>query len=378
MKDKNAQELLTTVMGWTDQDTVLRHSLSLQLLADYKYNHYQRYAPGQRFVESLALWLDQFDKGDRTTALDFIQKKLIFISEQEIAHLVTTAYPDVIVQERLRLVAEESEIAAFKVGQLLQHPRFERLRLKSLYLGLSDGAHTNDLRRASNGAISNEQIWQAYELGETKAEDMLGKLRKSLRKAAEAAGESINDGIETERFNLVWLVDDFSGSGNTYIRFEEEDGQRRFAGKIQKIYDMVLDGGLVNPSYYEIYLLLYVATRQAIDHIEYWSERFTSERGLKPLRVRVLCPIERDASLTSATDPAIIEMLANARYYDDRASDSHIAIGGTKDARYGFAKCALPLVLSHNTPNNSIYALWGPEEFDFVGLFPRVSRHRAI
>jgi hypothetical protein len=45
--------------------------------------------------------------------------------------------------------------------------------MKSLYLGLSDGAHTNDLRRASDGDISNEQIWQAYELGETKAEDML-------------------------------------------------------------------------------------------------------------------------------------------------------------------------------------------------------------
>lgn len=375
MKDKNAQELLTTVMGWTDQDTVLQHVPNLQLLADYKYNHYQRYGPGKRFVESLALWLEQFDKADRSIALDFIQKKLIFISEQEIAHLVTTAYPDVIVPERLRLVAEESEIAPYKVGQLIKHPRFERLRLKSLYLGLSDGAHTNDLRRASNGAIGNEQIWQAYELGETKAEDMLRKLRKSLSEAALAAGGSADNGNDdADRFNLVWLVDDFSGSGNTYIRFDDE---KRFSGKIQKIYDMVLNGGLVNPDYYEIYLLLYVATRQAIDHIQYWSERFTSERGLKPLRLHVLCPIESDAALSSASDPALISMLANPKYYDNRASDSHIAVGGTTDARYGFAKCALPLVLSHNTPNNSVYALWGPEEFKFVGLFPRVSRHRA-
>lgn len=373
MKDKNAQELLTTVMGWTDQDTVLQHAPSLQLLADYKYNHYQRYGPGKRFVESLALWLEQFEAADRPIALDFIQKKLIFISEQEIAHLVTTAYPDVIVQERLRLVAEESEIAAYKVGQLIKHPRFERLRLKSLYLGLSDGAHTNDLRRASNGAIGNEQIWQAYELGETKADDMLRKLRRSLKEAALASGEP-EEAIDAERFNLVWLVDDFSGSGNTYIRFDDE---KRFTGKIQKIYDMVLDGGLVNPNYYEIYLLLYVATRQAIDHIQYWSERFTSERGLKPIRLHVLCPIEADAALSSISDPTLINMLANPKYYDDSASDSHIAVGGTKDARYGFAKCALPLVLSHNTPNNSVYALWGPEEFQFIGLFPRVSRHRA-
>jgi hypothetical protein len=375
MKDINAQELLAKVMGWTEQDVVQQHVPILQLLADYKYNHYQRYGPGKRFVESLALWLAQFEKADRGPALELVQKRLIFISEQEIAHLVTLAYPDVIVQERLRLVAEENDIAPYKVVQLIEHPRFERLRIKSLYLGLSDGAHTNDLRRASNGAISNEQIWQAYELGEAKAEDMLTELRNALKGAALAVGEPINEAaIEAERFSLIWLVDDFSGSGNTYIRFDTKE--KRFKGKIKKIYDMVLEGGLVNPSYYEIYLLLYVATRQAIDHIQYWSERFTSERGLKSLRLQVLFPIEGDAALSSKIDPDIMRTLANKNYYDNRASDRHIAIGGTKDAQLGFAGCALPLVLSHNTPNNSVYALWGPEEFKFFGLFPRVSRHR--
>jgi len=154
MKDKNAQELLTTVMGWTDQDPVLQHVPSLQLLADYKYNYYQRYGPGKRFVESLALWLDQFETADRPIALDFIQKKLIFISEQEIAHLVTTAYPDVIVQERLRLVAEESEIAAYKVGQLIKHPRFERLRLKSLSSAVPSAIFCSSCACASRTNIS--------------------------------------------------------------------------------------------------------------------------------------------------------------------------------------------------------------------------------
>lgn len=369
MKDINAQELLAKVMQWKEQDAVREHVPALQLLADYKYNHYQRYGPGKRFIESLALWLDQFEKTDRDQALALVQKRLIFISEQEIAHLVTLAYPDVIVQERLRLIAEEIDIAPYRVGQLVRHPRFEQLRLKSLYLGLSDGAHTNDLRRASNGAISNEQIWQAYELGEAKSEDMLTELRKSLTGSALSS-----ESRENERFSLVWLVDDFSGSGNTYIRFD--NNEKRFKGKIKKIYDMVLDGGLVSPDYYEIYLLLYVATRQAIDHIQYWSERYTSERGLKPLRLHVLCPIEKDASLALPKDEAILSTLATERYYDNRASDRHIAIGGTNDARFGFAGCALPLVLSHNTPNNSVYALWGPEEFGFFGLFPRVSRHR--
>ncbi|WP_083909470.1 hypothetical protein [Rhodopseudomonas sp. B29] len=375
MKDDNAAQLLATVMQWADPDTIQARVPSLQLLADYKYDQYQRYGPGRRFVESLALWLVQFEEADRATALSLVQDRLVFISEAEIAHLVSLAYPDVIVQERLRLVAEENDIAAYRVGRLIKHPRFEELRLRSLYLGLSDGAHTNDLRRASYGAISNEQIWQAYELGEAKADDMLRELRIALASSGRIANLPGDLKMkENERFSLVWLVDDFSGSGNTYIRFDSKE--KRFKGKIKKIYDMVLDGGLVDPDYYEVYLLLYVATRQAIDHIEYWTERFTSERGLKPLRLHVLHPIEKDVALSEASDRDIVKMLETPRYYDERASDRHIAIGGTADARFGFADCSLPLVLSHNTPNNSVYAFWGPEEYSFFGLFPRVSRHR--
>ena len=375
MKDLNAQELLAKVMGWTDSEMIGKHVPVLQLLADYKYNQYQRYGPGKRFIESLALWLNQFDFSDRAEALSLVQKKLIFISESELSHLVQLAYPDVIVQERMRQVAEETGIAPYRVMQLISHERFEQLRIKSLYLGLSDGAHTNELRRASNGSISNEQIWQAYELGEAKASDMLDELRASLRESNVPFSTSPTfRAREKERFSLVWLVDDFSGSGNTYIRFDGKE--RRFKGKIKKIYERLHEGDLVDPDYYEVFLLLYVATRQAIDHIEYWSERFTSEYGYKPLRLRVLYPIEKDVALSGNQDSALIAALHKPKYYDTKASDKHIAIGGTESAQFGFAACALPLVLSHNTPNNSVYVLWGPETFDFFGLFPRISRHR--
>lgn len=366
MKDINAQRLLAQVMGWNDAEMVDKSSTVLQLMSEFKYNHYQRFGPGKQFIESLALWLKQFDEIDRAIALRIVQEKLIFISEQEISHLVSLSYPDVIVRERLRVVAEETGIASYQVGRLRAHPRFDELSRRSLYLGLSDGAHTNDLRRSSNGAISNEQIWQAYELGDAKAEDMLKELRKSL-------GDTKSDDRK-DRFNLIWLVDDFSGSGNTYIRFD--NSAKQFKGKIKKIYERIYEGDLIDTDYYEVYLLLYVATRQAIDHIEYWSERFTSEKGYKPLEVRVLFPIEKTVALTPPRDDELIALLKKEAYYDTRANDRHIAVGGTEDAVLGFAKCALPLVLSHNTPNNSIYALWGPEEFSFSGLFPRVSRHR--
>lgn len=368
MRDQNAAQLLAKVMGWQDQETVVSYLPTLQLLADYKYDHYQRFGPGRRFIESLALWLNQFPPADRDAALELVTKRLVYISDAEFAHLVRTAYPDHIVQERMRLVAEEHDIPAHRVGQIARHPRFEELRLKSLYLGLSDGARTNELRRASENEISNEQIWQAYELGEDKAEDMLRELKSSLGKTGSE--------LESPRFNLIWLLDDFSGSGYTYIRYDSDT--RAFKGKIKKIYDRLHRGDLVDTSHYEVFLLLYVATRQAIDHIEYWSERFTSEYGYKPLQVRVLCPIEPEIALNRNASASLQALLANTSYYDNRATDGHIAIGGTSDARLGFAGCALPVVLSHNTPNNSVYLLWGPESYKPFGLFPRMSRHREF
>ena len=72
------------------------------------------------------------------------------------------------------------DIPAFRVGSSAITQRFKELQLKTLYLGLSDGARTNEIRRASAGEIGNEQIWQAYELGEDKASEMAEALRTAL------------------------------------------------------------------------------------------------------------------------------------------------------------------------------------------------------
>src|ERR1017187_8175426 len=106
MRDLNAKQLLAKAMNWSDED-VVRDLPILQLLADYKYDAYQRFGPGKGFIESLALWLNQFSSSDRTAALGLVLDKLVFFSDSEFSHLVRTAYPDVIVQERMRLVAEE-------------------------------------------------------------------------------------------------------------------------------------------------------------------------------------------------------------------------------------------------------------------------------
>lgn len=368
MQDENATQLLSHVMQWTDVHDVTPNRQLLQLLAAYKYDEYQRFRPGRKFIESLALWLNQFQPEDRDAALRLVTERVVFISDPELSHLVDMAYPDVVVQERIRFVAEEYDISSFRVTQIANHPRFEELRVKTLYLGLSDGARTSEMRRASNNEISNEQIWHAYELGEEKARDM----QEELQRAIAAFGRPDMG----SRFNIVWLLDDFSGSGNTYIRYDEESGS--YKGKIKKVYERLAQGDLVDTAHHEVFLLLYTATRQAIDHIEYWAERFTLEHGYKPLQLRVLCPLEDDLNLKATADPAILRVLDNHAYVDHDVSDKHFRIGGTNDPRYGFAGCALPVVLAHNTPNNSVYILWGPEGNDPFGLFPRASRHREF
>jgi hypothetical protein len=47
---------------------------------------------------------------------------------------------------------------------------------------------------------------------------------------------------------------------------------------------------------------------------------------------------------------------AEDRYFDPAADDEHGGVGGVSK-RFGFADGRLPLVLSHNTPNNSLFLL---------------------
>ena len=74
MKDSLAEALLGQVMGWDGTDMTTSNTLlSLQMLSSQKYDDYERFRPGRKFIESLALWLRQFPTVDeRRTALTFV------------------------------------------------------------------------------------------------------------------------------------------------------------------------------------------------------------------------------------------------------------------------------------------------------------------
>mgnify|MGYP001472194055 CR=1 FL=1 len=360
-----AEQLLARVLDWSEETVEKEHKV-LRLLSELKYDEYQQFFSGRRFIESLALWLNQFEMPDRQVAYNFVKERLIFISNDEMLHIIASVYPHWIKKELQANAAEIDELPWFKVGAVKAGDTYTRLKQRALFLGLSDGARTDQLRRKNPNDINNEQLWHTYELSKPKAED----LKKELVKKT---------GDDQSYFSSVWLLDDFSGSGLSYIRYDEDE--KKYKGKIPKVYEQLFqdrDGDLTDPTRCKVYIVLYVATEKARRHIEEESAAFCKEICFSPPKVLVIFLIGDEVSLskTEHHDNGFLKLATSDEYYDPRAHDKHIKVGGQEDAKLGFAYCALPLILSHNTPNNSIYLLWGPELLTPHGLFPRVSRHR--
>jgi hypothetical protein len=370
VKEELAEALLAKVMGWGAAEVAQQRAV-LQDLAHYKYDEYQQFGPGQRFIESLALWLRQFDPGvARTAAYQFVRHRLVFISNAEMDHLVASAFPTIIRPWLIEKAARESGIPRHQVKKIANAEAYRRLLRQTLFLGLSDGAHTDRFRRA-NREISNEQIWHAYDFSAEKASDFARKLKKDL---TELLGRESTD--HETKYRAVCLLDDFTASGRTYLR--EEDGQAN--GKIAKIYTKLKDpgseyAGFVAQDEVDLLIVIYVAAEQAVVHLTYELPRLLALDAGRVLYVVHRLPGE--TRVESPDDRAFIDLVEDDRYFDTSADDEHGAIGG-ESVRYGFAGCRLPIVLSHNTPNNSLFLLWAEAGYRVRGLFPRVSRHRRF
>ena len=63
------------------------------------------------------------------------------------------------------------------------------------------------------------------------------------------------------------------------------------------------------------------------------------------------------------------------KYFDKKILNTSYKTGVHKYPFLGYNESGLPLVLFHNTPNNSLPLLWFNETHDITGLFPRIDRH---
>ena len=368
MRDTLAEKLLATVLGWEPRD-VARERPVLQAMATLKYDEYEQFSPGLRFIESLALWLDGFEPAERQIAYRFITNSLVFCSAQEMDHLVETAYQDHIRPVLLARSAAEQSLNPRHLGRIASSIPFRVFQRQTLFLGLSDGARIDTFRRASGPDLNHEQIWQTHELSSGRGDELLRKLSEHLSRIT---GES----IASPKFRSIVLLDDFSASGSSYYA-RKDDGTT--SGKIANFLSALADyksplHQLRDPGGIEISILIYMATEQAIEHLR--NALKDPIPGVTRCNVETIQTVPTKLKLTRGGPEEFTKLIE--KYYDPSVFDENMQKGKTKDAKYGYADCGLPVVLHHNTPNNSVAILWFYERCIPRGLFPRVQRHREM
>lgn len=344
----------------------------LQFFAEYKYDYYEMFAPGRHFLEHLYIWLKQFDKEDRAIALEFVRNKLIFFSRGEFELLSRILYWNIVRNLQLNLTSEQTNIPRYKVNKLTNSPVFKKIERGSLFIGMSDGARIDFFRR-QHLSISNEQVLSSYHVDQNKCDDMVKKLKKDT-------GE--------KRFGMMFLIDDFCASGSTLIR--EKKTTREITGTLKQLEKKVfpqrsiVDGKkiLVEPKMIEsllsqeckVFLCPLFATKGSVIHLKTMVTKLDSL--LKNIQIIPASILDDSLRFSDASTP--IGTLCE-KYYQKRMGDEH-----TKDVTFGYKACGLPVVLHHNTPNNSLYILWNrravkanESSASFEPLFKRIERHKS-
>ncbi len=338
-------------------------------MAKYKYDSYKQFSPGMRFIERFALWLSQFkDSDDKKIAHDFIKNQLIYISSKEIDVLVSSCYTDIIKPILFKYISIDLKIFEYEVNKIANSHGFKSLLRQSLFCGLSDGAKIEIFRRSNTGILTHEQIYQTYELSGKRAKKMHDELITDQKKNL-----GRNPNSSEDKFKILFLMDDFSASGTSYLKFSESKGLH---GKIFALYESIYNNSELKPIFdlenLEVHIVLYLCTEQAKTAIEENFQKLSETFSLKnkpKLHIGYLIP-----ESNKINNKEIIDLCKKEEYYDgDKLEDKH-----TGDVRLGFKACALPVVLYHNCPNNSLSILWAYENSKFAGLFPRVPRHKEI
>lgn len=363
---------LSEIMKW-DTDQSRKEFAWLDLMSKIKYDGYQDFRAGARFVESLADWLQQFPTdAERETAYGFVREHLVYVSPGEMNHLVELFFPETVQWRLMQEAATRSDIPIYRLwADASAAALYDRLLRQTLFIELSDGARIDVFRRANAGLVSNEQVVTAPRIIKAKWDDLLTDLRDDL-KEPEA------------RFAFVFLVDDFIASGTTLLRWEED--KKRWNGKMLRFWDDVADASVADTHFEPEWVLCvhhYLATHRAKETAEQRQEEALKKRRearqdwFERVKFSYGMVLPEDFPVDQARHGEFLGLVD--KYYDDVIETKHMKIGG-EDARLGFGKCALPLVLDHNTPNNSISLLWADTpgaggKHSMRPLFRRRQRH---
>lgn len=365
MRDELAERLFASLMGEGPDDVLLTDARPLQRMASYKYDEYGGFSPGVKFLESLVTWIAQFDSAERPVAMKFVREELLFLSNREIYHALSLSYQDLVRPMLIRKCAAAMSVEPWRVEKILASEEFRIEQRSTLFMGLADGARLDQFRR-SNPALVHDQFSSVAELPRRVAFSMRSDLNGDLN--ARANG---NHGLS--RFRRFVLVDDFSGSGFTMLRSDAGGGWKGKLARFKVHVDELKSWGVAEDDT-EVHVLLYVATDSAR---EYLTRRIDDTGWGWELSIVQQIPtstlLDRQSEFADLC----------RKYHDPIVDDSIKANADSGSSALGFRDGRLPLVLTHNTPNNSVGLLW-ENTMDYPksnlkrsALFPRHERHKA-
>ncbi|MGE0023505.1 MAG: hypothetical protein AB7S70_07735 [Hyphomicrobium sp.] len=352
MNDKLALGLLSEVMGWANDDSIAAQEYQwLRLMGAAKYDGYSDFRAGVRFLESFATWLKQFAQPDRQAAYDFVKNRLVYISFPELQRLIEAFVPEIVTPVVRRVAAQELKIKPYEIWSTPEgFECFKDHLRKVLIVGMSDGSRIDYLRRANAKLLSTEQIVPMMNIDAEKWEDLNSKLEKACGTGA--------------KFTHVYLIDDFTASGTTFIRQTPEGGWK---GKLSNFNKLIIKSRDLGDKFpitdgYHLHIHHYISSYQARTALEERiadAEQNWMEKSFGTIDISQGLLLPETAKLDVASDAAILDICKN--YYDHalfKRLEKHCREAGQTTMMYGYADCALPVVLDHNTPNNSIPLLW--------------------
>lgn len=363
--------VLAQIMAW-DDDRAGSEYRWLKLMGSIKYDSYSDFQAGMRFIESLVTWLQQFPLAERETAYSFVRTRLVFIGLSETHHLVAQFYPRFVHERIVDTVASRHQVPNYlAIADPAKRDEMDQLRRKTLFLGLSDGARIDVLRHNNVGRLSNEQIVPTAQLDPDKWQTLVEDLREEL-------------GDPLARFEVVYLIDDFTATGTSFLRAGKLPGE--WKGKLKKFSDSIapVKSDIFSPNW-SLCVHHYIASHAATLKLEANLAASRTYFGSIDIPEPVLtfgAVLPEDLPLSTARGDADFMELAE-KYYDSSIETVHTRVGGVPRITLGYGGCGLPVVLEHNTPNNSVALLWAetsgdgpaPSNHPMRPLFRRRQRH---
>ena len=385
MDENKGLKILGQTLEWSD-DKARTEFRWLKMMAAIKYDDYRDFLPGMRFLENLAAWLQQFPQlEERQEAYKLLRDRLIYISIPEMQRLVELFYPCFIERRLIQIVAERRNIPKYKVRiDRDAHDDLTRLRRRTLILGLSDGGRIDILRHSTVGILSNEQFVIQTQTDVHKWESLISDLRKE---------QPASPGKPEAAFEVIVLVDDFLGTGSSLLRQDTQDKQ--WKGKLPRfltsLQDAITHHHVVSMDW-KLCIHHYLATEKATREILAQEKSYRTTGGgssiLKRASHYTFGATIPEADCIDPKRPCDAQLVAlTQKHYNSKIETRHTQVGGVQHLGLGYGGCALPLVLHHNTPNNSLALLWAENEActdesgsqcpEMRPLFRRRERHTA-